>query len=73
MSERKLVKYRILLERVDEQPAMKKTWAQVNAITGEYGYTPETQVVEHLTTEVLKMESREEIDLTAVVKAILKM
>jgi hypothetical protein len=65
------VKYRILVERVDEYPKMRKEWRVINETTGEYGYTPETEGVERDSTEVLKMEIREEIDLRQVVKALL--
>ena len=73
MNDMQFVKYKIKLERVDSTPGKRKEWKEINSKTGEYGYTPEIDVTEYVTTDVLQMEWREEIDLRDVVAAILKM
>ena len=72
MIEKKFLKHKIVIERVDQVPGVRREWKVVNA-AGDYGYTPELEVAEYQTTEVLKMESREEIDLKKVIAAILGM
>jgi hypothetical protein len=72
VKQRTFVKYRVLIERVDVVPIVKKDYG----LTGpnskpEYGYLPEYDAVQFENTEALKMEIREEIDLRAVVKALL--
>ena len=68
--QRTFLKYKVLIERVDMCPSVRKEWQKLDE-DGNYGYAPEYDAVEYDSTEALKMEVREEIDLRQVVKALL--
>lgn len=67
----KFIKYRIVIERVDESSVRTRDWHEMNSQTGVHDYSDWYDRPSEIKTELLTQEIRDEqLDIKAVIKAI---